>query len=209
MKAFTVHTGIAAPLPAENIDTDVIIPMAPLMMTPRARLGEKAFLPIRYLKDGSENPDFVLNRAAFRNASVLVVGRNFGCGSSREGAVNALEGLGISVIIAPTFGDIFYGNCIKNGVLPIQLPEEDHAVAMHAAAEAAGHAPFHVDLPEQRITLPDGTSISFEIDPGHKERLLNGLDEIALTATYRAEIAEYQAADRRTRPWIWSIEQNA
>ena len=209
MKAFTRQTGVAAPLPTENIDTDVIIPMGPLMMTPRARLGEKAFLPLRYFDDGSENPDLVLNQPAYRGASILVTGRNFGCGSSREAAVNALEGLGICVVIAPSFGDIFYGNCIKNGLLPLQLSEEMHAEVMRAAQDVAGASPFNVDLPRQSLTLPDGTHIPFEIDPGHKVRLLEGLDEIALTQQHQDAIAAYREADRAAHPWIWAIEHKA
>ncbi|MCA8900578.1 MAG: 3-isopropylmalate dehydratase small subunit [Hyphomonas sp.] len=209
MQAFETHTGLAAPFPVENIDTDVIIPMGPLMMTPRARLGEKAFLPLRFREDGSDNPDFVLNRPEFRGASILIAGRNFGCGSSREGAVHALQGMGLRVIVAPTFGDIFYGNCIKNGVLPVQLDDTEHARLMQVAIDANGGAEFGADLPRQVLTLPDGTEIPFDIDPGHKSRLLAGLDEIGITETYKDAIAAWQAADRKAHPWIWAIEGSA
>ena len=209
MQAFDNHNGIAAPFPVENIDTDVIIPMGPLMMTPRARLGEKAFLPLRFREDGSENPDFVLNRPEFRTASILVAGRNFGCGSSREGAVHALQGLGLRVIVAPTFGDIFYGNCIKNGVLPVQLGDAEHASLMRAVVDANGAAEFSADLHRQVLTLPGDAEIPFEIDPGHKARLLAGRDEIGITETYKDAIAAWQAADRTAHPWIWGIEGKA
>lgn len=208
MNAFETHTGIAAPFPAENIDTDVIIPMGPLMMTPRARLGEKAFWPVRFHEDATENPDFVLNQPQFRDASILVVGRNFGCGSSREGAVHALQGLGLRVIVAPTFGDIFYGNCIKNGVLPVQLDDSEHIALMQAAVAVNGAGVFHINLPQQIIGLPDGSEYNFDIDPGHKVRLLEGLDEITLTESYRSAIIAYQSADRMVRPWIWDVENH-
>lgn len=205
MKAFITLEGVAAPLPAENIDTDVIIPMAALLMTPRAALGPKAFLPLRYDEEGQENPEFVLNRPQFRAAPILVAGRNFGCGSSRELAVNAIEGFGIRAIVAPSFGDIFFGNCIKNGVLPIVLGAEDHARVMAAAVASDGFEPFAIDLPEQTLTLPEGDALGFDIDAGHKVRLLEGRDEIALTLDHEAEIARFQTEDRARRPWAWSL----
>lgn len=206
MKAFTTHEGIAAPLPRDNVDTDVIIPMVPLMMTPTAQLGEKAFEPLRYDEDKEERPDFVLNQPPFRDASILVTGRNFGCGSSREGAVYALDGFGIRVVVAPSFGDIFFGNCIKNGVLPVRLDEGTHAEVMKRAQTVAGEALFGADLQGQVLIVPGLGEVPFDIDAGHKKRLLDGRDEIELTLDYDDQITAWQEADRARRPWVWHLE---
>jgi len=206
MRTFTSHSGIAAPLAMDNVETAVIIPMAPLMTTPKRRLGEKVFLPLRYDDTGAEQPDFVLNRSAYRKSSILVAGRNFGYGSSREGAVFALDSFGIRVVIAKSFGDIFYNNCIKNGMLPIVLGEIDHEGLLGEVDAVNGCAEFIVDLTTQYIEAPSGLRLRFEIDPGHKQRLLDGRDEISLTFDYRNEIDAFQAEDRLRRPWVWSIE---
>ena len=209
MSGFITHEGIAAPLPRDNLDTDVIIPMAPMMTTPRTELGPVAFEPLRYDEEGQERPDFVLNRPAFRDASVLIAGRNFGCGSSRERAVDALTGFGIRVVVAPSFGDIFFGNCIKNGLLPVRLDEAAHARVLQRAEAVAGEALFGADLPGQRLVVPGLGDVPFEIDAGHKRRLLDGRDEIELTLDHATEIDAWQAEDRRRRPWVWHLEREA
>jgi 3-isopropylmalate/(R)-2-methylmalate dehydratase small subunit len=201
MEKFTKITGIAAPLIRPNIDTDVIIPIDDCVSVPRAEQGRCAFRAWRYLADGSENPDFVLNCVPFRDSVILLAGINFGCGSSREPAVWALMGLGIRAIIAPSFGDIFYNNCFQNGVLAIMLPE-DTVRAIAAEAEAAPHAPMTVDL-ENRVINTRGSSIPFNIDEARRTALLEGLDEIGMTLKRDAKISAWQDSDRARRPWIY------
>lgn len=203
MQPFTTLEAVAAPLPLPNIDTDIIIPMAPMMMLPKSGLGEVAFQPLRFAADGTPRADFPLNAAPFDRAQILVAGRNFGCGSSRERAVDAVAGMGIRCIIAPSFGDIFFGNCIKNGVLPIVLAGAEYVTCLEEARSAGG-VPFRIDLPAEAITLPSGRSIAFPVDPGHKSRLIAGRDEIAITLEYETEIARFQAENRKATPWIWS-----
>lgn len=203
MTSFERHSGIAAVLPADNVDTDVIIPIQPLLELPKARLGSMVFAPLRYDGAGEEIPGFVLNRPRFRGASILVAGRNFGCGSSREGAVHALHGFGIRVVVAPSFGDIFHGNCFKNGVLPIALPESDHARLVAEAERVDGTQPFEVDLAGQTIACPGGVAIPFDVDPDLKALLLEGQDEVVRTLAHEDEIAAFQARDRASRPWVW------
>jgi 3-isopropylmalate/(R)-2-methylmalate dehydratase small subunit len=202
MEKFTRITGIAAPLMRPNIDTDVIIPIDDCVSVPRAAQGRCAFRAWRYLADGSDNPDFVLNRAPFRDAVILLTGINFGCGSSREPAVWALMGLGIRAIIAPSFGDIFYNNCFQNGFLPIMLPE-DTVRAIAAEVEAAPDAPMTVDLENCIIANARGLRISFSIDEARRSALLEGLDEVGMTLTREARIAAWQDSDRIRRPWVY------
>jgi len=202
MEKFTRLTGIAAPLMRPNIDTDVIIPIDDCVSVPRAEQGRCAFRAWRYLADGSDNPNFVLNREPFRNAVILIAGINFGCGSSREPAVWALMGLGIRAIIAPNFGDIFYNNCFQNGVLPIMLPEET-VRAIAAEVEAAPDAPITVDLENRVITNARRLRISFSIDEARRSALLEGLDEVGLTLKREAKIAAWQNRDRLRRPWVY------
>jgi 3-isopropylmalate/(R)-2-methylmalate dehydratase small subunit len=201
MEKFTRITGIAAPLMRPNIDTDVIIPIDDCVSVPRAEQGRCAFRAWRYLPDGNDNPDFVLNRAPFRDAVILVAGINFGCGSSREPAVWALMGLGIRAIIAPSFGDIFYSNCFQNGVLAIMLPE-DTVRAIAAEIEAAPEAPVTIDL-ENCVIGTRGGQIAFSIDEARRIALLEGLDEIGMTLKREAKISTWQNSDRARRPWIY------
>lgn len=202
MKKFTRVTGIAAPLMRPNIDTDVIIPIDDCVSVPRAEQGRCAFRAWRYLSDGSDNPEFVLNRAPFRNAIILLAGINFGCGSSREPAVWALMGLGIRTIIAPSFGDIFYGNCFQNGVLPIMLPE-DTVRAIATGVEAAPEVPLTVDLESCVVTNARGLRIPFSLDAARRSALLEGLDEVGVTLKQEGKIAAWQARDRARRPWVY------
>jgi len=183
-----------------NVDTDVIITMDDLLSLPRAELGRAAFSSIRYREDGSENPDFPLNRPACRDASILVAGRNFGAGSSREGAVYALAGLGIRVLVASSFGDIFLGNCIKNGLCPARVDEVEIA-KLQDLADAG--VPFDIDLGAGVIDVAD-ERFTFELDDALRSRLLDGADEIATTLRHDAAIGAWQGRDRRERPWVWS-----
>jgi 3-isopropylmalate/(R)-2-methylmalate dehydratase small subunit len=202
MEKFTRVTGIAAPLMRPNIDTDVIIPIDDCVTVPRGEQGRCAFRAWRYLKDGSDNPEFVLNRAPFRKAVILLAGINFGCGSSREPAVWALMGLGIRAVIAPSFGDIFYNNCFQNGVLPIMLPEET-VRAIANAVEAAPESPMTVDLENRVITHPSGMRIPFTLDEARRTSLLEGLDQVGMTLKRDTQIAAWQQSDRIRRPWVY------
>jgi 3-isopropylmalate/(R)-2-methylmalate dehydratase small subunit len=201
MDKFTVLTGVAAPLPVINIDTDKIIPARHLKSVERTGFGKYLFEPMRYLNDGSENPDFVLNKPAYRKATILVAGENFGCGSSREHAPWALLDFGIRCVIAPSFADIFYNNCFQNGVLPIKLPKEQVAALM-ADAEKGANARLSIDLEKQQITRPDGSTISFEIDSFRKHCLLNGLDDIGLSLHKEKAIAAFETRQRQAQPWL-------
>lgn len=201
MQPFTSVTGPAAPLPQANIDTDVIIRIERL--TGDADLGRYAFEALRYLPDGAPNPSWVFNDPRFAKAPILIAGRNFGCGSSREGAVTALMAMGLRCVIAPGFGDIFFANCFRNGLLPIALPE---AVVETLAAEADGRD-FTVDLRAQSVRAPSGEIIPFSVDPLQRDGLLEGLDEIGLTLKEESGIAAWQAADRATRPWVWETRK--
>jgi 3-isopropylmalate/(R)-2-methylmalate dehydratase small subunit len=202
MDKFTSLTGIAAPLPMINVDTDMIIPKQFLKTIKRTGLGKHLFDEMRYDASGKEIPDFVLNRPAYRKASILVAGENFGCGSSREHAPWALLDFGIRCVIAPSFADIFYNNCFKNGILPIVLPKEEIA-KLFDDAERGANAVITIDLEKQEITGPDGGRIRFEIDPFRKHCLLNGLDDIGLTLEKAAEIDGYEARQRAAQPWLW------
>ncbi|AZQ69147.1 3-isopropylmalate dehydratase small subunit [Silicimonas algicola] len=202
MDKFTKLTGIAAPMPLVNIDTDMIIPKQFLKTIKRTGLGVNLFDEMRFDREGNENPDFVLNKPAYRNAQILVAGDNFGCGSSREHAPWALLDFGIRCVISTSFADIFYNNCFKNGILPIALPQEDVDKLMDDA-ERGANAVVTVDLESQTITGPDGGSISFEVDEFKKHCLLNGLDDIGLTIENAASsIDAYEAKAGQERPWV-------
>jgi 3-isopropylmalate/(R)-2-methylmalate dehydratase small subunit len=202
-KPFNNITAVAAPIMRSNIDTDVIIRIERLVGNAiRGTLGKWAFGSLRYLPDGLENPAFILNREPYRQAEILVTGPNFGCGSSREGAVWSLQELGIRAIIGSGFGDIFFANCFQNGILPIVVDKQivDTLAAEIEATQGAGRV--SIDLEAQTILAPSGKQHTFEIDPRRREGLLQGLDEVALTLQRDAEIRSFQAADRAARPWI-------
>jgi 3-isopropylmalate/(R)-2-methylmalate dehydratase small subunit len=201
MEKFTTLTGIAAPMPLVNIDTDMIIPKQYLKTIQRTGLGRALFDELRYFPDGTENPDFVLNQPAYRNAQILVVGDNFGCGSSREHAPWALLDFGIRCLISTAFADIFYANCFKNGILPVVLPRATVDHLMEDARKGA-NARITVDLAAQTVTASDGTVFAFEIDPFRKHCLLNGLDEIGLTLEKASAIDAYEARAAKARPWV-------
>jgi len=200
MEKFTTLTGVAAPLPIVNVDTDMIIPKDYLKTIKRTGLGKGLFAEMRYLEDGSENPDFVLNKPAYRNAKVLVAGDNFGCGSSREHAPWALLDFGIRCVISTSFADIFYNNCFKNGILPIKVSPEDLEKLMDDA-ERGANATLTVDLEAQEIRGPDGGVVHFEIDAFKRHCLLNGLDDIGLTLEKAPAIASFEGKYAETRPW--------
>src|SRR5690349_7768117 len=195
MEPFKTLEGVAAPLPMINIDTDMIIPKQFLKTIHRTGLGKALFDEMRYNTDGSEKPDFVLNKPAYRKAQILVTGDNFGCGSSREHAPWALLDFGIRCVIATSFADIFYGNCFKNGILPIKLPQEIVDKLMDDA-ERGANAVITVDLETQEIRGPDGGMIKFEIDPFRKQILLNGWDDIAMTLNDGAAIDSFEEKNK-------------
>jgi 3-isopropylmalate/(R)-2-methylmalate dehydratase small subunit len=201
MDKFTKLTGVAAPMPLINVDTDMIIPKQFLKTIQRSGLGKNLFDEMRYDQNGNENPDFVLNKPAYRKAEILVAGENFGCGSSREHAPWALLDFGIRCVIAPSFADIFFNNCFKNGILPIVLPQEQVDLLMDDASRGA-NAVVTVDLENQTISGPDGGTIPFEVDPFRKHCLLNGLDDIGLTMEKDAAIDAYEAREAATTPWL-------
>ncbi len=200
MQKFTTLTGVAAPLPQVNVDTDMIIPKQYLKTIERTGLGRGLFDEMRYDADGNEIPGFVLNQPAYRNAEILVAGENFGCGSSREHAPWALLDFGIRCVIAPSFADIFFNNCFKNGILPIVLPQEQVDMLM-AEARKGANARITVDLEAQTITTSDGQAVGFEVDPFRKHCLLNGLDDIGLTLEKAAAIDSFEARAAAERPW--------
>jgi len=200
MQPFTQVTGPAVPLMRANVDTGVIIRIERLTALPKDQLGPYALEALRFRADGSEAPDCVLNQPAFRGAPILLAADNFGCGSSREGAVWALMGIGVRCVIAPSFGDIFFGNCLQNGVLPIRLPLPQVEAL---AAQCADGAAMTVDLQACTLTAPDGRCATFEIDPLRREALLHGLDDIGLTLKDDALIRRWQQQDRLRRPWAW------
>ena len=200
MQPFSQLRGAAASLAIDNVDTDLIIRIERLTSLARGELGPWAFEALRYRADRSEDPAFVLNQPAWRDAPILVAGRNFGCGSSREGAVWALLSRGIRCVIAESFGDIFHANCFQNGVLPIRVSA---AELSRLRAACVADADWQVDLQSQRIELPDGDVLSFEVDSLRRAALLEGLDDIARTLKLRGAIEAWQAQDRAARPWIW------
>ncbi|MDZ5699288.1 3-isopropylmalate dehydratase small subunit [Chelativorans sp. M5D2P16] len=200
MEKFTTLTGVAAPLPIVNVDTDMIIPKDYLKTIKRTGLGTGLFAEMRYNEDGSENPDFVLNKPAYRNARILVAGGNFGCGSSREHAPWALADFGIRCVISTSFADIFHNNCFKNGILPITVGAEELEKLMDDA-ERGANATLTVDLEAQEIRGPDGGVIKFEIDAFKRHCLLNGLDDIALTLEKAPTIESFEQKYTESRPW--------
>ena len=201
MQKFDQLTGIAAPLDILNIDTDMIIPKQFLKTIKRSGLGKNLFDEMRYLDDGSENPDFVLNKPQYREAEILVAGDNFGCGSSREHAPWAIKDFGIRCVISTSYADIFFNNCFKNGILPIVLPKAQVDVLMKDA-EKGSNARIEVDLEAQTATTSDGETFSFEVDAFKKHCLLNGLDDIGLTLEKGAAIDSFEAQAAQARPWI-------
>ncbi|MDE2606115.1 MAG: 3-isopropylmalate dehydratase small subunit [Burkholderiales bacterium] len=206
MKPVRTITGVAAPLPLANVDTDVIIRIEKLAQCPREHLGRWALEPLRFLADGSENPGFILNQAGWREASILVTGPNFACGSSREHAVWALQGLGIGCLIAPSYGDIFRNNCYQNGLLPIQLPPDQVEWLLDRLEQSRRRGQpvqLVVDLENGVVQWPGQWQAAFHIDPRRRQALLQGLDAIDSTRTMLPRIAEWQERDRAMRPWIW------
>ena len=201
MDSFTVLTGVAAPLMRTNIDTDTIIRIERMTGATPQQMAPWAFESLRFRADGSEDPGFVLNQAPFRGAPILLVGDNFGCGSSREGAVWALKYSGVRCVIAPGFGDMFYGNCFRNGLLPVVLSTEQ---VEHLAEQCAGgDVRVTVDLQKQVVVSPQGERMSFGIEAIRREALLEGLDDIGLTLKQSEVIAAFQARDQAVRPWVW------
>ena len=201
MEKFTTLTAVAAPLNMINVDTDMIIPKDYLKTIQRTGLGKGLFAELRYRDDGTDNPEFVLNKPAYAGARILVAGDNFGCGSSREHAAWALLDSGIRCVIAPSFGDIFYNNCFKNGILPIRVSKADLDMLMDDA-ERGANATLTVDLDKQEIAGPDGGVIHFDIDPFKKHCLLNGLDEVGLTLAKADRIAAFEEQSALARPWV-------
>ena len=201
MEPFKTLEGVAAPLNMINVDTDMIIPKQYLKTIQRTGLGKALFDEMRYNTDGSEKPDFVLNKPAYRKAQILVAGDNFGCGSSREHAPWALLDFGIRAVIAPSFADIFYGNCFKNGILPIKLPQADVDKLMDDA-ERGANAVITIDLEKQEIKGPDGGTIRFEVDAFKKQCLLNGWDDIGLTMRTEDKIASFEKTQHVQQPWL-------
>ncbi len=204
MDAFTTLTAVAAPMPAANVDTDKIIPARFLKTIKRSGLGTHLFDGLRYLPDGAERPDFVLNQPAYRKAEILIAHDNFGCGSSREHAAWALLDFGIRCVIAPSFADIFHGNALKNGILPIALPRAVCDALMQDAA-MGGNARLTVDLERQLVIRPNGEEISFAVDPMRRHFLLNGLDDIGQTLQHGDAIAAFEAQRAATQPWLPAI----
>jgi 3-isopropylmalate/(R)-2-methylmalate dehydratase small subunit len=201
MEKFTTLTGVAAPLKLINVDTDMIIPKQYLKTIKRTGLGTGLFSEMRYKDDGSENPDFVLNKPAYRQAKVLVAGDNFGCGSSREHAPWALMDFGIRCVISTSFADIFYNNCFKNGILPIKVSPED-LEKLFDDADRGANATLTIDLAAQEIRGPDGGTIKFDIDAHRKHCLLNGLDDIGLTKEKDDKIVAFEKKAAQARPWL-------
>ncbi len=199
MKAFTTLTAVAAPLPVANIDTDQIIPKQFLSTVERSGLAKGLFYDMRFDADGAPKPDFVLHRPEFAGAKVLIAGPNFGCGSSREHAPWALQDFGISCVISAGFADIFYNNCFNNGLLPIVLPQD--AVDDLMTEARGGNHVFAIDLERQTVTAPSGKVYGFDIDPGRKRKLLEGLDDIGLTLTRDSAISAYEEQRKMIRPW--------
>ena len=202
MEKFTKLTGVAAPLPMINVDTDMIIPKQFMKTIERTGLGKSLFFDMRYGADGAEVPDFVLNQPPYREAKVLIAGENFGCGSSREHAPWALLDFGIRCVIAPSFGDIFYNNCFKNGMLPVRVSQAELEKLMDDARRGA-NATLTVDLEKQEITGSDGGVVAFEIDPSRKHSLLNGLDDIALSLQKADAIGAFEETQKAAQPWLY------
>jgi 3-isopropylmalate/(R)-2-methylmalate dehydratase small subunit len=201
MEKFEKMTAIAAPMPLINIDTDMIIPKQFLKTIKRSGLGVSAFHEMRYQMDGTENPDFVLNQDAYRNANILVAGDNFGCGSSREHAPWALLDFGVRCVISTSFADIFYNNCFKNGILPVIVTDKELNVLMQDA-EKGSNARMVIDLESQLIETSDGKVINFDVDQHRKHCLINGLDDIGLTMEKAASIDIFEKQMATNAPWV-------
>jgi 3-isopropylmalate/(R)-2-methylmalate dehydratase small subunit len=201
MDKFTTLTAVAAPLPRVNIDTDAIIPKQYLKTIKRTGLAKGLFAEMRFKDDGSPNPDFVLNKPAYKNAKIIVAGDNFGCGSSREHAPWALKDYGITCVISTRFGDIFYNNCFQNGILPVIVSPEDLEKLMDDASRGS-NATLTIDLEKQEIRGPDGGMVKFEIDAFKKHCMLNGLDAIGLTEQKTKAISSYEQKHQAERPWV-------
>ena len=201
MEKFTFHRGVAAPINMINIDTDMILPKDHLKTIKRTGLGKYLFTEMRYLEDGRENPNFVLNKVPYRQSSILVAGDNFGCGSSREHAPWALKDFGIRAVISTSFADIFYNNCFKNGILPIRVTKAQLDALMDDAGKGA-NAVIDIDLEAQEIQRPNGEKIGFTIDEHRRHCLINGLDDIGLTMQRKDQIADYEAKLGADKPWV-------
>jgi len=201
MEKFTHLEGVAAPLRIVNVDTDMIIPKQYLKTLKRTGLAKGLFSELRYKDDGSDNPDFVLNKPAYKNAKIIVADDNFGCGSSREHAPWALMDYGIKCVISTQFGDIFYNNCFKNGLLPIKVSPED-LEKLFDDAERGANATLSIDLEKQEIRGPDGGVVKFDIDPHRKKIMLEGLDDIGLTQKKQDKIASFEERSKSARPWV-------
>jgi 3-isopropylmalate/(R)-2-methylmalate dehydratase small subunit len=210
MNPFRIHSGLVAPIDRENVDTDAIIPKQFLKSIKKTGFGPNLFDEWRYLDQGEpgqapasrrENPDFVLNQARYKGASVLLARKNFGCGSSREHAPWALEQFGFRALIAPSFADIFFNNCFKNGLLPIQLPEHEVSRLFDELAAFVGYS-LTVDLERQLVVKPDGSSLPFEVQPFRKYCLLGGFDDIGLTLRHADKIRAFEAERLLTKPWL-------
>ncbi len=205
MEKFIEHTGVAAPILRINVDTDAIIPSREMKRVSKEGLSEGLFAGWRYTEQGGRelNPDFVLNQPAYASASILLSGINFGCGSSREHAVWALAEFGIRAVIAPSFGAIFYNNCVRNGIVPIVL-EDEVVKALAAQVEGDPQAnKIHIDLPNSKVTAPDSTTHMFDLEPANKHMLLEGLDMIDMTLQHKQAIAAFQKSDRSERSWVY------
>ncbi len=204
MDKFTTLTGVAAPFPLVNVDTDMIYPARFLTAIDREGVGKRLFAAMRYNEDGSENPDFVLNKPAYRNAKIFITGENFGCGSSREHAPWAFQDFGIRAFIGTSFADIFFNNCFKNALLPIVLPKEIVHILMQDA-ESGSNATMTVDLATQEITRSNGEKIAFEVDAFRKHCILNGLDDIGMTLEKEEKIKAFEERRALATPWMASL----
>jgi len=203
MDSFTSITATAVPFLRKNVDTDVIIPIQRLVGSGRTGLGPYAFERMRYLPDGSDNPDFPLNRPEYKGSKLLLADENFGCGSSREGAVWALMGMGVRCVIAPSFCDIFFANCFQNGLLPVRLPIEVIRRIAEETQASPGNARTKVDLERCVVITPSGAEIPFDVDTRKREAMLHGLDDIALTKRHAEAIAAWREKDQAARAWAW------
>ena len=204
MEPFTTHTGLVVPLDRRNVNTDEIIPARFLKTIKRTGFAEALFANWRFLSDGTPNPDFILNKLRYKEASILLASDNFGCGSSREHAPWSIREYGFRSIIAPSFADIFYNNCFNNGILPISLDEAIVLELMHAVEEREGYS-LSIDLAEQTVTTPDGRILPFAIDAFRKQALLSGLDNIGWTLSHDDEIAVYEARRKQDAPWLFAV----
>ena len=204
MDKFTKVTGVAVPLMRQNVDTDLIIRIERLVdNVGREGLGPFCFEQIRFKPDGSENADCVFNQEPYRGAPIILARENFGCGSSREGAVWALKGMGIKAVIAPYYGDIFNSNCFQNGILPVPLPIEEVERLADEMTASPGNARITIDLENCQVISPTGRAIPFKVDARRQHALLAGLNDIAQTMSHKDEIAAWQTSDKNARPWIW------